>query len=382
MRESAIRRIVGWSTRLAPLKREIALLVLLSVVAVAVFFGTRSFASSNVNLRRHDSDVWLMRGTDALQQGDLPRAVAALRHAAQVDRTNEAVDIVLASALEKTGDAAAAEAVLLDRRGRTPEDPEVNVALARLESRRGRVTDAVRYYQTALDGLWSADHADTSSQLRQELVDLLLGHGQRGPALSQVLVLAASAPPDTASQVRIGRLFLRAGDARRALDRFASALAADPHSDEALAGAGEAAFALHDYVAARRYLSAATTLEPALIRERDLATRVVTTDPLAARLSRGERLRRLSQLLDLARSAIESCRSTTPDVDALREAFAAAEGTPTHLVAAADERDRLEDGVTLASRAAKAAATCGASADTGIEAASLISTLHSLDESQ
>jgi tetratricopeptide (TPR) repeat protein len=380
MAESMLHRLTTWTRRLAPLHREIALLILLSVIAVAIFFGTRAFASSNARLRRRDSEVWLDRGTDALARGDVTRAVQALRRSAQVDRTNEAVDVLLASALEKAGDAAAAEAVLLDRRTRTPDDPEVNVALARLEARRGRVPDSVRYYQTALDALWSGDQAGMSSRLREELIELLLAGGQRGPALSQVLVLAASSPADPASQIQLGQLFLRAGDPRRALDRFRNALGADAQNVRALAGAGEAAFALRDYPAARIYLSAAGTLDPERRRERDLATIVVTTDPLAARVSRAERARRLNQLLDLAQTALESCRSTPPDTDALRDAIDVARFPPTK-AAPPEDRDRFEEGVMLANRAAKAATVCGATAGAGIDAAPLISALHALDES-
>jgi tetratricopeptide (TPR) repeat protein len=380
MFDAMLTRLMAWTRRLPPLHREIALLTLLSVIAVGIFVGTRAFASSNASLRRRDSEVWLDRGTDALARGDVARAVQALRRSAQVDRTNEGVDVLLASALEKAGDATAAEAVLLDRRTRTPDDPEVNVALARLEARRGRVPDSVRYYQTALDALWSGDQAGISSRLREELIELLLAGGQRGPALSQVLVLAASSSADAASQIQLGRLFLRAGDPRRALDRFRNALGTDAQNARALAGAGEAAFALRDYPAARTYLSAAGTLDPERRRERDLATIVVTTDPLAARLSRAERARRLNQLLDLAQTALESCRSTTLETDALRDAIDAAKSPPIE-PAPFDDRDRLEDGVTLASRAAKAATVCGATAGAGIDAAPLISGLHALDES-
>jgi tetratricopeptide (TPR) repeat protein len=379
MTESILTRAVAWTRRLAPLHREIALLVVLSVAAVGVFLGTRALASSNASLRRRDSVLWLTRGRDALQRGDVAGAVLALRRAAEADRMNDAVDAVLASALEQAGDAAAAEAVLLDRRSRTVDDPEVNIALARLEARRGRVADAVRYYQTALDTLWSGDREQISSRLRQELIELLLASHQRGPALAQVLVLAAAMPGDPASQVAIGRLFLQAGDPRRALERFASALAADPRSHDALSGAGESAFALRDYARARKFLVAAGTLDAAGRRQRDLAAMVVDADPLAARLLRAERVRRLKRLLQLAGTALASCESDSPEADSVRRAVAVAD--VTRPVPQADERDQLEDGVVLASRAARVAAGCGAPAS-AIDAAPLISALHDLDEPQ
>ena len=81
----------------------------------------------------------------------------ALRRAAAIDRDNREYQLALAGALAAADDHEAARQVLQRLRDTAPEDAEVNLELARLESRNGDVTGAVRYYQNALYGNGAAD---------------------------------------------------------------------------------------------------------------------------------------------------------------------------------------------------------------------------------
>ena len=134
----------------------------------------------------------------------------------------------------------------------TPEAADVNTELARLEARDGDLDEARRYYQSALNAVWSQEQSDVRRGLRLELIHLLLAHNEKSRALAELLLLSANLPDTAASHAEAGQLFLDAGDPHRALDQFARALVLDPSNALALAGAGESAFAEADYTRAHR----------------------------------------------------------------------------------------------------------------------------------
>ena len=68
------------------------------------------------------------------------------------------------------------------------------------------------------------------------------------------MALSTDLPDDAAAHVEVGQLFATAGDSGHALDQFQRALRLAPRSGAALAGAGQAAFQLGDYLLARTYL--------------------------------------------------------------------------------------------------------------------------------
>ena len=195
-----------------------------------------------------------------LAGGQTEPAIRALRRATAINRDNRPYRLALAGGLAADRQDDAARQVLLRVRESSPEDPEVNVRLARLEARHDDVTGTVRYYQNAVYGSWGGDQGDARRQVRIEMIRHLLAHQQRGRALSELLVLSGNLPDDVQSQTEAGQLFLEAGDPRRGLDRFRQALRIDPKNAAALAGAGEAAFDVGDYASAQRYLRA---VEPA-----------------------------------------------------------------------------------------------------------------------
>ena len=135
----------------------------------------------------------------------------------------------------------AARQILLGLREANPEDAEINLRLARLHARGDDLAGAVRYYQNALSGVWTAA-GSARREVRIELIQYLLAHDQRGRALAELLVLTANLSDDAAAQTEAGQLYLKAGEPRRALDHFQRALERDPRHPEAVTGAGEAAF--------------------------------------------------------------------------------------------------------------------------------------------
>jgi hypothetical protein len=287
--------------------REVIGLILLCVVVVVGFVLTRAAAAANRRLRLRDAAVWYEAGQHDLAAGRIEASIKALRRASAIDRDERRYRLALAAALGADRQDDAARQVLLGIRTSTPEDPSVNVQLARLEARHDDLTGAVRYYQSAVYGLWDVDQADARRHVRIELIRYLLTHEQRGRALSELLVLSGNVPDDAASQTEAGQLFLQAGEPRRGLDHFRRALRADATNRAALAGAGEAAFELRDYASAQRYLHALPEPSERLAETRTITDLVLTRDPLRPRLPLRERQKILALNVASALQALDTC---------------------------------------------------------------------------
>ncbi|HEX8721619.1 MAG TPA: tetratricopeptide repeat protein [Pyrinomonadaceae bacterium] len=111
----------------------------------------------------------------------------------------------------------------------------------------------------------------------------LAEQGRHDEAVTIFEGLAALAPATAYFQSALGALWLRKGEAARAVEHLEAALAADPGDVTALVNRGEAAMRLGDDAAARRGLLAALELGPrathaadaaALVRARALLSRL------------------------------------------------------------------------------------------------------------
>ena len=368
--------------------REILLLLALGAIAGVLFLLTRTAAAANRGMRVREAAVWFDLGQRQLRARRLEEAVTSLRRATAIDRDNGGYRLRLAEALAASGHDGAARQVLLELRGRAPEDPDINTSLARLEVRRQDLTAAVRYYENALYGSWPADQAAARRHLRLELIRYLLAHGEQRGALSQLLVLSANLPEQVPLQVEAAQLFMSAGDSRRALEHFRQALRADRDNAVALAGAGEAAFNLGDYTRARRYLRAVPRQAERIRELSTLADLVLTSDPLMPGLRREERRRRLLAGLTHAAARLESCllqpgrrvESSRGVMKSLRqEALSLADALTGRRFRGAPEV--LERGVDLLSRVERAADGAGCGTLTNVDRAlALVARRYGSDE--
>ncbi len=341
--------------------RELLLLVFLVLVTIGSFLFTRTVAAGNRRMRAADAEAWYERGRSALDAGDLEGAVSAYRHAVVKDSENVRFRIALARALSAAHYDAQARQILMAVRDLQPEDPEINVQLARME----RASDpeaAVRYYKNALAAWWRADQTPLRRQIRTELIQYLLARGNGSRALAELLLLNTELPDDAGSQAEAGQLFMAAGDPAAALERFSAALELDPSRAEAHVGAGEAAFALGDYPRALRELSAVSSLPERARTERDVAALVLSSDPLAARLGFAERKRRLSAALEHVQARIEACSpagAASGDLQALQTELATF-AKDLSALRARDASDAVENGLDLIGRAEDALGSgCG-----------------------
>jgi tetratricopeptide (TPR) repeat protein len=290
--------------------RELVVLVVLVGVVVAGFMLTRAAARENQELRRQDSRVWFAAGERELQAGRSEAAVTALRRAIAVERDNRRYRLALAAALLTARQDDAARQVLIGVRRSSPENPDVNLQLARLERRHGAMESTIRYYQGALHGTWDTDRQNRRREVRVELVRYLLAHDQRARALSELLILTGNLPDELAPHLEAGTLLQEAGDSGRALDQFQRALQLDSTSRSALVGAGEAAFELGDYAAARRFFDGANPAPSARLNQlREVADLVLERDPLRPGLPLRDRRQRWVSSVAHAKQRLAACLS-------------------------------------------------------------------------
>jgi len=292
--------------------RELMVLLVLTAAVVIGLFVTRAVAHANHRLKLKDAAVWSAAAERDLADGRSESAITALHRAATIDPHNRQYRLALAVALVALHHDSAARQVLVGMRQTLPEDSEVNLLLARLEAREGNTAGAIQGYQSALYGTWAADEDGRRRQARVEFVRYLLAQGEQSRALSELLILSGNLPDRLPFQIETGELFRDAGDPRRALDHFRRALRLAPDDRRALAGAGEAAFELGEYAAARAHLRAAdpdrSTPQSARLAElRDIADFVLERDPLRPQLSFRNRWDRLRLATSRARERLAAC---------------------------------------------------------------------------
>ncbi len=287
--------------------REVVLLVVLSALAVAVFLLTQAAAAAMRGQQQRDAGAWFERGRTSLARGATAEAVDALRKAVAGRPDEWAYARTLADAFAADGRSDAARQLLLRWRARQPDAADVNTHLARLEAASSHRDEAVRYYESALNGRWEGDPAAGRTALRRELIELLLREGDTAAALSHALTLAANVPDAPGPQRDVARLFRAAGDPARALDHYQRVLRLVPGDAAARAGAGDAAFALGDYTRALGYVRGLADAPSRRITA--VAEAIRAYDPLASRLAGAERERRLEAAVDEATRQLRECRA-------------------------------------------------------------------------
>jgi Tfp pilus assembly protein PilF len=304
------------------LNNEILLLVALSVVAFGVFVFTRRMASKVDRLDARIATVWYERGVEAMSSGDTAEAIQSFRKATAEIGDNERYMLALANSLAAENHNAEAQQLLLRLREPDPENVEINLHLARLTAKQGKIQEAVHYYQNALYGRWTGDEATERRKVRVEFISLLLKQNQTSLAKSELLILQSRTPDSAPAHVEVAKLFLEVGDPQNALKEYQEALRLDSHNVEALSGAGAMSFQTADYSKAQQYLRAALGGDPHSQETRRLLTLadlVQNGDPLAPHISTAERQKRLLADLDRSAQRLDGCLRQTADSNAVVE---------------------------------------------------------------
>lgn len=274
------------------------------------------------------------RGRMLVRAGAVDRGLTELRASLALNRGDADTALVLATALLDTGRLHEAETYLDEAVQADPTSGPANLARARVARALG-ADDTDMYYQRAYYGSWGAAGVSQRVGVGFELVEYLLGRGDRERARGVLTQLAVDVGADGDARLRVSQLQIDAGAPADALPVLRDLVARRPGDAPAWSALSTAAFALfEDQVAARaaaQVLNLDKTDQQAE-RIRRLSTAAVALDPRVARLSTRERLRRGRELLDEATAAYDRCQpgaAAKPPADTVRAEAARARESKT-----------------------------------------------------
>lgn len=294
------------------LQRETILLVTLLVIGV--LFVITAFAVRLYHARERSlGGRWYTRGENNLVSGNAPAAVLDFRTALLHASDNPVYQLRLAQALISSNRLVEAQSYLLRLWEADPADGPVNLELAHLAMKQGNAQQVIRYFHSAIDGEWENVPPDHRRALRQELCEYLIARGQHAEALAELMALSSETPDNAALRTQVAALFLAAQDYDSALQQYKRSLSLSRRQPEAWEGAGEAAFHLGDYRAAREYLAHAISehsSNPEARRLYDLAGEVLQLNPLDRRVPAAARRRRAIAAFNLAWNRLQSCAAS------------------------------------------------------------------------
>jgi tetratricopeptide (TPR) repeat protein len=282
-------------------------LVLIAIVALS---GVDAFLARTERLENLTEAARLESAGRTAKPMD---AVADFKAAISIERENPDYWLALGEAQLAAGQFREAEATLTELLRRDSTAGAVNLALARVLVKEGRITDAVPAYHRAIYGHWNRDAEANRESVRFELVNLLAQQGSKEELLAELLPLLDVAPGDVELRKRLGHLFLIAGSAPRAGEIFRGILSSHPQDADAYAGLGESEFARGNYLTARQDFQVAANLRPAdggIMARLNLCTDVLALDPMRRGLGPEEQYRRSVRMLELSVAAITRCSNS------------------------------------------------------------------------
>jgi len=282
-----------------------------------LLLGFTALVSRIYHMKVHTmADSWFAQGEANMKAGNPSAAVAAYRNSLVYSPEKPLYQLHLAQALVAMGDHdAQAQSYLQVLWVQSPGSGEINLELARIAARRGDgLSDVLRYYHSAIDGEWSENPVATRWQVRRELCEYLLAHGQIRQARIEVTSLADNTPADdSARELAVGQMLLKIEDWTRAQTIFRALLTTDRTNPKYLEGAGTVAFELGQYGVAREYfdkLPPALRDTPEVTRMLEASHQVLAANPYLSGLSTADRVRRAENAISAAAARAQSCIQT------------------------------------------------------------------------
>lgn len=291
--------------------REVVLL--LCVLTLLILFSFTAFLSRMYHKKIHLlADDWFAAGEERFQAGDPNSALTDYQNALVYSPNNTKFQFHLATALVEGRHYDQARPYLLALLSESPGSGEVNLQLARIAAQNNSLPDAERYYQGAIYGEWSGDDPlAVRWQIRREFCDFLVSKGLINQAIPAVIDLAENTPESDPAELKVvGQLLLRTQQWSRAQQLYRSLLSGDRHDEEALAGAGIAAFEVGEFADALddlNRLPAERREQPEIARTYEMAHRALAMSPYLGGLSEQVRAQRAENALSLAQMRAQSC---------------------------------------------------------------------------
>lgn len=291
-------------------------LAFLTVLAIVLFLAVTAISGMYNAQQAGLADRWSARGMADLKANRFSPAVNDFRTALLYARGDAGYQLHLAQALMGEQKFDEAEAYLTSLWERDPDNGEVNLELARIAAGRKESERAIRYYHNAIYATWPASREEERQRARFELIDLLLRNHAYAQAQSELIALAANLGDDPAQRAHAGDLFLAAEDSDHALAEFRMSLRGDAHNQDALAGAGRAAFELARYAEAARYLREAVAASPNDAASANLlrvTERVLQMDPYRQGINATERDRIVTEDFTAAGARLDACNGAASE---------------------------------------------------------------------
>lgn len=304
-------------------RREAVTLALLVGLAAVLFLMVTGLSRMYDAQQDALAERWESRGTEDLNAGKYKAAAGEFHTALRYSHNDFTQQLGLAEALIGMRQVPEAEVYLLNLWEQEPENGIVNRELARIAAGRNNTRQALRFYHNAIYATWPGNAENAEQERREtrwELIKYLLNLDARTQAQSELISLDTEVGSNPAQQLLLGEYFLKVQDDPHALACFRVALAVDPRSDRALAGAGTAAFDMADYRLAQRYLRRALAekpVEPGAAARLETTEQVLRLDPFRSNLSGVDRNRAAISAFQVAGDRLKACPAAgaSPAID-------------------------------------------------------------------
>jgi len=286
------------------------------LIALILFLITGAVARGYHEKLHALAGQWFQAAQNDLNAGKTAAALTDLRNALAYEPTDPRIQFRLAQALIADGRDDEARSYLEGLLAHSPSDAEVNLELARIAAKSGNERDALRYYHGAIYGVWPDHPRQDRLNTRLELCRFLLARNDDAGADGELIALQSDLPGKNATPLheQTAELFLKAGDARRALAEFRVVLNS-PHAPAAAwKGAGKAAFTLGYFAAAEHYLQIATRLHqsnPEIAAELQSSRLVQQWDPYLRGLTAPEKWARTRHVFLAATARLKTCAKSS-----------------------------------------------------------------------
>jgi tetratricopeptide (TPR) repeat protein len=303
---------VSWYRRLRSIEYSREVVLIICAILILFLFAVTALVSRLYHKKVHSlGDEWFASGESSFRSNQVAAALTDYRNAMVYSPNSPLFQLHLAQALAAAGRLDEAGSYLTNLLAESPGNGELNLELARIAVRQNETVDAMRYYQSAIYGVWDSDPLTRRWNVRRELVVYLLGHADASDAQPEAIALAQEVPMgDLERQKTAGEFLLRAGLWDRARDEFQSILKFDSRDQDAIAGLATSLFQLGRYPESLAYFSKLPREkrdEPQLADMIDKSQAVVSADPWTPGLSSEEKARRTSDDLKQAVSLISDC---------------------------------------------------------------------------
>jgi tetratricopeptide (TPR) repeat protein len=284
--------------------------IAVSIALVAAFIFTGFLSSWYGRARVSRGLQYYQIGRELQAAGDVEGAAEQYRKALLFNPDEVDYRLSLAVALVELGQLDEAQSHLEELLEDEPTSGVVNLMLARVAERRGRVQQAIQFYQRAVYGYWPPNKLATRHAARWDLVGLLERQNRRNELVGELLQLEATSSGDAKERSKIGFLLLQYDATSDATNLFRDLVKDHPRFVEAHHGLGQSYFDSGDYAAARREFQKAIHVDPndhENVHLLSLTNAVLNLDPSLPRLNLGERLARSRRLLDRVIHDLNDC---------------------------------------------------------------------------